>query len=268
MADPPRPEVKIDPKAASTVQVNHVDRQSPTPFGTGPVAADPFKKPGREGLNSWVVALVIKPNLDAALAAIRAAGGIATSSGGIRDLGAGVDNTRSATSFHYTGRAIDLYMYSGMFDPTTDPYVVTGDPDVGTWRVFARTADPNVTPSTLIAQQMVRIKTPVDKDGNPIAGKDFCKLKEVEVTDRFFDLTAVFAANSFKRIPAKPAFMDDPKARQYGAAEWWHFQDETGLVVGTTTYGSLLQQVRTAAELKNSAPFAAKDKIWNGQIFR
>jgi hypothetical protein len=267
MADPARPEVKVDAKASSTVQVDHVDRQTPPPFGTGPVAADLFVAPGRKGLGSWVVALTIKQNLDNALAAIRAAGGVATSSGGIRDLGAGVNNTRSGTSFHYTGRAVDLYIYSGMFDPNTDPYVVTADPDVGTWRLFARTTDTTVAPLTLTAQKMVRIKTPKDKDGKDKEGADFCVLKEVEVTGQFFDLTDVFQKNGFKRIPAKPAFTNDPKARQYGAAEWWHFQDETGLVVGTTTYGSLLLQVHTSAELKGTAPFASKDAIWNGSIF-
>ena len=56
MADPPRPEVKVDAKASSTVQVDHVDRQTPPPFGTGPVTADAFSAPGRKGLGSWVVA--------------------------------------------------------------------------------------------------------------------------------------------------------------------------------------------------------------------
>lgn len=218
MADPPRPQQVIDAKASSTIQVDHVDRQTPPPFGTGPVVADKFSAPGRQGLASWVVALSIKSDLDTVLAQIRAAGGVATSSGGIRDLGAAVDNTRSAKSFHYTGRAIDLYIYSGMFDPATDPYVVTADPDVGTWRIFARTTDTTVTPSTLTAQQFVRIKTPVDKDNKPIPGKDFVKLKEVDVTDRFFDLTAMFQSNGFNRIPAKDAFTANPKARQYGAA--------------------------------------------------
>jgi hypothetical protein len=258
MADAPRPQLKVDAKASTTVRVDHVDRQTPPPFGTVSVAADPYVSGSLKGLTSWVVALSIKANLDTTLAAIRAAGGIATSSGGIRDLNTKVTSARSATSFHYTGRAIDLYIYSGMVDPLKDPYVVTADPEIGTWRVFARTTDSTVTPSTLIG---LKYKYAPPPNGSKV------RLSEVEVTDRFFDLTALFLQNGFHRIPAKSEFMKDPLARDYASAEWWHFQDETGLVVGQTTFGSLLQQVHTVAELKDSPPFVSKDKIWNGLTF-
>jgi len=262
MADEPRPEVKIDTRSSTTVRVEHVDRQSKPPFGTTSVSADAFKSGPLKGLGTWVVARAIESNFNAALADIRGAGGVATSSGGIRDLGAPVDTTRSSTSFHYTGRAIDLYIYSGMVNPATDPYIVTSDGQLGTWRVFARTANAEVVPSTLAALKFTRVKPPENSKK-----KDTVKVAEVEVTDRFFDLTAVFLAHEFHRIPAKESFLDDPNAREYGAAEWWHFQDETGLVVGQTTFGSLLRQVRTEAELKGTSPFNAKDKVWNGKTF-
>jgi hypothetical protein len=256
------PEVKVDAKATTTVKVEHVDRQTPAPFGTGNVKADAYKSGPLVGLSSWVVALVSKTNFEAALTDIRNLGGIATSSGGIRDLGAAVNSTRSGTSFHFTGRAIDLYMYSGMVNPLTDPYVVTSDGDLGTWRIFARTTDPSVPSITVTGLKFTRTR-PRPKSER----KDTVKLSEVDVTDRLFDLTAVFASHGFKRIGAKPTFLDDPGAREYGAAEWWHFQDETGLVVGKTTFGSLLKQVHTDAELKDTAPFAAKDKVWDGGTF-
>jgi hypothetical protein len=262
MADEARPEVKVDAKAKTTVQVDHVDRQTPPPFGTGSVNADAFKSGQLKGLGTWVVALAIKQSLDDALADIRAAGGIATSSGGIRDLGATVTRARSSTSFHYTGRAIDLYIYSGMVDPTTDPYLVTGDPDIGTWRIFARTSDPNVAEATFTALKKKNVKPP---EGATF--KEAVKLEEVEVTGRFFDLTAVFEKHGFKRIPAREDFMKNEKARDYSSAEWWHFQQENGLVVGTTTFGSLLLNIHTEAELKDTAPGNARNKIWNGKIF-
>ena len=57
-------------------------------------------------------------------AAVHRSGGILTSSGGLRGLDATVTRSRSATSFHYLGRALDLYLYSGMADPDRDPYVI------------------------------------------------------------------------------------------------------------------------------------------------
>lgn len=262
MADEPRPEVKVDAKSKTTVQVEHVDRQTKPPFGTASVDADPFSEGQRKGLGTWVVALAIKPKFEEALAEIRAAGGIVTSSGGIRDLGATVTTARSSTSFHYTARAIDLYIYAGMTDPETDPYLVTGDPDVGTWRVFARTADANVAESSIVALKRKPVKRPKNsKVIEPV------KLEEVEVTGRFFDLTAVFAKHGFKRIPAREAFMKDVNARDYTSAEWWHFQQEDGLVPGTTTFGELLLQVHTEAELKNTGPGNARNAVWNGKIF-
>jgi hypothetical protein len=57
------------------------------------------------------------------------AGGILTSSGARRSLNAKVSASRSATSFHYTGRALDLFVGSGMENRTRDPFVVAADGD-------------------------------------------------------------------------------------------------------------------------------------------
>ena len=46
--------------------------------------------------------------------AVLEAGGVLTSSGARRSLNATVGAARSATSFHYTGRALDLFVGSGM----------------------------------------------------------------------------------------------------------------------------------------------------------
>jgi hypothetical protein len=262
MADEPRPEVKVDAKSKSTVQVEHVDRQTPTPFGTGPVKADVFKLGTLKSLPFWVVALSIKDKLENALVDIRAAGAIATSSGGIRDLGAGTGAGRSDTSFHYVGLAIDLYMYGAMNDPDTDPYIVTADPDVGNWRVFARTNQTTVKPATFLAFKKKFVPKP---KGSKLT--EFVKVSEVETTGSFVDLTALFAKHNFKRIPAQENFLKDANARHYPSAEWWHFQQEDGLVPGKTTFGSLLLRVRTEAELKDTGPGLLRNKVWNGKTF-
>jgi hypothetical protein len=260
MADEPHPEVKVDAKGKSTVQVDRVDRQTPAPFGVGKVVADQIKR-GKTtvGLPFWLVALTIKQSLDDAVTEIRGAGAIITSSGGLRDLGAKANGSRSTTSFHYTGRAIDLYMYSGMNDPNTDPYIIKSDPDLGTWRVLARTSDATVPDSTHVAIKKKFAKS--DKFPEPVT------VFEVETTGKFIDLTALMLKHGFKRIPARDDFMLDPKAREYTAAEWWHFQQENGLVPGTTTFGSLLRQVHTEAELKGTGPGNLSHTVWNGRIF-
>jgi len=263
MADEPRPEIKIDAKGKSTVQIEHADRQTPSPFGTGPVTADVFKLGKLKSLPNWVVALAIKQRLEDALTEIRAAGVIVTSSGGIRDLGAKTGAGRSDTSFHYTGRAIDLYIYGGMNDPDTDPYVVTADPDIGTWRVFARTTDTSVAPSTLVGLKKKFVPKPKDSKLS-----EFVKLSEVETTGNFIDLTALFAKHNFQRIPAQDNFTKSANARHYPSAEWWHFQQEDDLVPGKTTFGSLLLKVRTEAELEGTGPGALRNKVWDGKAFR
>src|SRR5690606_6115882 len=65
------------------------------------------------------------PHLEAVRDKLHHHGAILTSSGGLRSLSADVGANRSATSLHYLGRAIDLYLYSGMVDPRVDPYVCT-----------------------------------------------------------------------------------------------------------------------------------------------
>jgi len=263
MADEPRPEIKVDAKSKTTVKVEHEDRQTPAPFGTGPVNADPFVLDKLKGLATWHVALTIKQQLEDAVAEVRAAGAVMTSSGGLRDLGAPVTNARSGTSFHYTGRAIDLYKYSAMNNLETDPYIVTGDPDVGKWRIFARSTDASLPEQTLIGFKKKFVKRPEGKKFDQTV-----KLESVEVTGRFIDLTALMLTHGFHAIPARPDFLENRNARDYDSAEWWHFQQEDGLVVGKTTFGSLLLQVHTSAELKNTGPGNASNAVWNGSIFK
>ena len=57
--------------------------------------------------------------------AVHAAGGLLTSSGGVRHLGARVSANRSAVSMHYVGRAHDLFVGSGMNDAKKDPFVAS-----------------------------------------------------------------------------------------------------------------------------------------------
>ncbi len=269
MADDARPELKVDTRKSTTVAVSNVNRQTEAPFGFKRVAADKYerKKMSLEGLQSFTVAAVSEPELNEAIAEIRKLGGVVTSSGGLRDLKSPVDKkSRSATSFHYTGRAVDLYIYSGMIAPETDAYVVVADGEDGLWQVYARTEDATVPEVTLIANKKVDLpRGPKDADGKspPV----LCKLETVPVVGRFFSVTEIFKNHGFERISAKPAFTDDPNGRLYDAAEWWHFEDHGGLEVGKTTFGDLLLQVHTKKELEGTPPAAFIKNVWNGKVF-
>ena len=79
--DPPkRPEIKIDTRTSTTVQVKHVDRQDDAPpFGITKLKADLFtsKKPPREGVGQWLIAKASLATFEAAVAEIRELGGVA-----------------------------------------------------------------------------------------------------------------------------------------------------------------------------------------------
>ena len=96
----------------------------------------------RDGYSSFRLRDDVATAYQAVRAEVVGRGGIITSSGGMRALGAKVSANRSATSMHYVGRALDLFVYSAKVDPATDPYVVVPDPDRERgWVVYARVED-------------------------------------------------------------------------------------------------------------------------------
>jgi len=177
----------------------------------------------------------------AVYAAAHAAGAQVTSSGGKRDLAAPVTAGRSATSFHYTGRALDLFLYSGMVNPATDPYVVVRDGEL-LHRVYARCND-----SSGDRLALTQVVTYAQRKGT------------LKAEGRFIDLTALFEKNGFRRIHARPDF---PTGGGQIGAEWWHFQDETELVHGVSTFGQELLKVYSQATLTVSPPWQFRDRVF------
>ena len=171
-----------------------------------------------------------------------AAGAKLTSSGGKRDLNAEVSAGRSVTSFHYSGRALDLYIYSGMVNPATDPYVVVQDDEPRLHRVYAR-----CNAGSGKSLQLSRVVTYKQRNGT------------LSAEGSFIDLTELFEQHGFKRIHARPDFSTG--GREIGA-EWWHFQDETGLVRGKTTFGEELLKVYSEATLAASPPWQYRDRVF------
>ncbi len=174
-------------------------------------------------------------------AEVRAKGAVLTSSGAKRDLMAAVSAGRSATSFHYTGRALDLFIYSGMVDPQRDPYVVVREaPRV--YRVFARCSAAQAE-----KQNLQRVVTYRRRAG------------DIDVTGSFVDLTAIFERHGFRSIRARPSFETGGALM---GAEWWHFQDETGLIRGVSTFGKELLEVYSKATLERSPPWRYRDSVF------
>lgn len=177
--------------------------------------------------------------------AIKAAGGIIPSSGGKRELSASVGAGRSKTSFHYTGRALDVMIHSAMTNPRTDPLVAVQDSDETNplWRVFVKARD---------GEQMT-LKGTVWRASNP---------GTTTVTGTFVDLTALFAAAGFERIRARNNWRGS-----YINTEWWHFQHTGGLIVGESTFGDELLKVYDRRTLERYPPWEYRHYVFQGQQF-
>ncbi len=166
------------------------------------------------------------------------AGGRLTSSGARRSLNARVSPSRSATSFHYTGRALDLHVGSGMESPARDPYVITSDGE-RYWRVYARAEDGEA----------------MELDALTYGSRK----RPRKATGRFLDLTALFEQAGFARIRARKSFFD---GGTWLGAEWWHFQYEKGLVPRVSTFGDELLRVYDMATLKDTPPWRFRDRVF------
>ncbi|MCP3689244.1 MAG: peptidoglycan-binding protein [Gammaproteobacteria bacterium] len=171
------------------------------------------------------------------------AGGKLTSSGARRSLNANVSASRSATSFHYTGRALDLFVGSGMENRARDPFVVSSDGD-RYWRVFARAegGDPMEIEAVTYGSR---------NRGKTISGK-------------FLDLTELFGKEGFQRIRARRSFF---KGGTWLGAEWWHFQYENDLEPGISTFGNELLKVYSEDQIKDTPPWQCKDRIFGKNWF-
>jgi hypothetical protein len=129
-----------------------------------------------------------------------------------------------------------------MVNPATDPYVVVRDGDPLLHRVYARCAAGQGQNLSL-----TNVVTYTKRGGTLTAQGDF------------LDLTALFEQQGFKRIRARPDF---PSGGNSIGAEWWHFQDETGLIKGQSTFGGELSRVYSEATLASAPPWKFRDRVF------
>jgi hypothetical protein len=175
-------------------------------------------------------------------------GGIVTSSGGLRAVTEKATPGRSKTSLHYTARAIDLNVSSGMQGRKT-PYIVVrdgGTDDRPLWKVYCEVSaqDGEGEVLTLDALTWRKGQAPA------VTTRDV----------RCICLTDMFRDGGFERIPARVGWRDN-----YMSCEWWHFQNQTGLVSGVSLFGDELKKVWPAADVDRSG--LALDAVWGNQSF-
>lgn len=180
--------------------------------------------------------------------AVHAAGGLMTSSGGRRSLHSTINSMRSAVSMHYLGRAFDLFAYSGMVDPETDPYVIARE-DERVYRVYARCSK-DVNPDAALPRE-IEVAHAITYRGSRTRGQ--------AVAGHLLDLTALLEKHGFERIKARPHF---EKGDSLHGAEWWHFQYTPGLLPQVTTYGQELLRVYSRASLEGTAPWLYRDSVY------
>jgi hypothetical protein len=148
--------------------------------------------------------------------------GIVTSSGAIRPLNAKVTPGRSATSIHYSGVALDLFIFSGMQNKASDAYFVEAADRQ--WNLWARAA--NGVQRTVKAVFFANGRTRTE-----------------DVTANLINVTELAAKHGFKTIGARSCFPGT-----YTCAEWWHLQCEAVLVPFISQFGTELLSIRDIDE--------------------
>ena len=178
---------------------------------------------------------------------VRALGGVVTSAGGKRGLSSKASPSRSKKSFHYTGRAFDLALPTGMQNPSKDPYIVVRDESGNgrKWTVWCKVLDENAPGADSVETVTLDACYVVGKRSS--SGKRYTQLQYKEWTGKAFNFTELAEKNGFERISGRRSFF---KGGSYGGAEWWHFQWEEGMVKGQTTFGEELLKVYTLDQCK------------------
>lgn len=221
------------------------------------VKADPLKG----GFSS----LTLRSDTAAAYTAVRdevhRLGGLLTTAGGKRALSSKAGAARSAKSFHYTGRALDLALPTGMCNISTDAYIVVRESmDSRKWRIWAKVMNPAAPGASSVPTVTLQACTVATKKNTK--GVKYTQLSYTPWTGQAFDLTALFAEHGFKPISGRKFFFT---GGSYDGAEWWHFQWVTGLVEGRSTFGQDLLRVYSLAECQKFLYWAEENDAVYGE---
>ncbi|HEX7238793.1 MAG TPA: hypothetical protein VF263_00895 [Longimicrobiaceae bacterium] len=225
---------------------------APTLVGLARVPADPYV----EGYPHFYLRADLAGAYLGAYHQVRALGGVLTSSGAIRSLSEAAGEGRSGTSLHYTGRALDLYIRTGMQGPD-DPYMVVrdgGTDEAPLWEVLCASGAPRPD-HPLFDPSLLR-----DGEVEHLLWEKGSGYRTARRRVPHFSLTAVLAAHGWHRIPARAGWRDS-----YLCVEWWHFQHHGGLADGETRFGDELRRVWPAGRVDSSG--LPLDAVWSGLAF-
>ena len=198
--------------------------------------------PGRDGYDHLLLRTDVANAYIDLYNAVHELGGILTTAGGKRKLTTGSNISRSKTSFHYTGRAFDMALPTGMQNPDIDPFIIVSCED-RIWSVWCRTDKTMTEMAHLIESQKLPTRVTDCLTATYMIGG---KVLEKEVTGVFFSFTDLARAFGFESIRARSRFYKGV----YTSAEWWHFQYETGLATGISTFGRGLLKIYTLEEVE------------------
>jgi hypothetical protein len=235
-------------------------------------------QPHRGGGN-FDVSKRIVADLRAVKAAIEERGGQLVSSGGFRPLRAQVNSARSATSFHYSGLAIDLFTLSATLDPVAtlsaeervrcgrdyvDQYVVElvdSEVDPYGWVVWCRSTTPTHPEVTMGSMKACAF----DASGQ--------FQHDVDVTGPYFNLTELFKTHGFTPIKGKAPWGSKSNASErrllaFDHMEWWHFEKAGHLTRDKTKFGEVLLEIHTFDELKGTPPWQNRFCVFRGGSFK
>lgn len=195
---------------------------------------------------------------------VTARGGYLTTAGGKRELDAKTSASRSTKSFHYTGRAFDLAIYSGLGgDPVDLPFLVVREGGTRRWNVWCKVTDPNAPKAAQVP--VVTLPVSVCFHKRRANGTRFTQLSTVEWTGQAFSFTELAGIFGFQPISGRKSFFS---GGSYGGAEWWHFQWEEGLTKGVSTFGDDLLKVYTLADCQRFAYWnEVKDAVFGVSWF-
>jgi hypothetical protein len=203
------------------------------------IDADPFGG----GLNRTRVRSDVAVLYNALREEIKSLGGILTSSGAIRDLNAPVSAGRSATSIHYSGCALDLFISSGMQNKASDAYFIESVD--GQWNLWARAA----------SGQQRTVNAVFFKNGST---------RTEQVTANLINVTELAAKHGFATIGPRDCFPGE-----YLCAEWWHLQCEAVLVPFISQFGTEMLSIEDIDEnrLSTTPLFKNRRLIFKAQWF-
>lgn len=207
------------------------------PLGTTRVQADYVS--GSGGYDRFTVRADVAGPYKSFYAEIARAGGKVTSAGALRDLNAEVSTGRSATSFHYSGLALDLATTTGMHWSSRGAwkYLISREGERG-WRIWVDA--PQVPRRTVDAV--------IWENG---------ALRTQSFTGTYLDLTATAKKYGFSVINQRSSFPGS-----YLSAEWWHLQYDTALVPGITPFGVELRKVYAERDLVGKPPWNFKKLLY------